>query len=404
MNRRAERALFWAALGTVVHTYIGFPALAYLRARLRPRPYRAGRVEPTVSILVAVHNERALISSKLANLRSPDYPQRKLQVIVASDGSDDETVALARQSGDGVTVLDLPREGKAAALNAAVQHATGEILVFTDANSRFDADALRKLTRPFADPEIGGVAGNQVYDQAAGDDAAGGERRYWDFDRRLKVWESSAGNAIAATGAIYAIRATHFRPIPPDVNDDFYLSAGVVEQGARLVFVADAIAREPVASSLADEFQRKVRVLTRAMRTEIALRRLLDPRRFGFYSVQLFSHKVLRHFLFVPLAVLAIVTPRLAQSGWFYRVAAAGQMIGTAMALVGLLAPNSKLGAARIASLPAFLVAANAASAVAAWNLVRGHRIGTWAHGRVSAPSIEVRDLDARKHPEQGRA
>lgn len=402
------RSAFWAAAGVIAYTYFGYPLIACFRARVFRRPYRSADWEPTMTVIVAAHNEQRDIARKLANLAEADYPVERLQILVASDGSTDETVAQARSRDDlPLTVLDLPRSGKAGTLNAAVRHATGTVLVFTDANSMFGKQALRALVRPLADPSVGGVAGDQRYDPPDIGDAAAGERQYWSIDRQLKRWESEAGSAIAATGAIYAIRRALYRPVPSGVNDDFFLSAGVVAAGQRLIFAADAVASEPVAADLRREFKRKVRVIGRALRTEIALRELLNPARFGFYSVQLASHKILRHLMFIPLVVLAAVSPALARRGPVYRTATLAQSVCYGLAAFGVLSRDGQTRAARLASVPAYFCVANAAAAVAAWNVARGRRIDAWQTaesraGTLGAAPREEDRLPSGRRPSDG--
>ncbi len=232
------RAVFWATGTLVAYTYGAFPLLVLLRGWLRPRAHRSEPIAPGVSIVVAARNEAPVIARKVDNLLGLDYPAGRLEVIVASDGSEDATVEAAGRRGDErVRVLDLPRVGKAGALNAAVARARGEVVVFTDANSMLDGDALRALMAPLADAEVGGVAGDQRYeaDGARGGTAAG-ERGYWDLDRALKRAESRAGNVISATGALYAVRRELFRPVPQGVTDDFAVSTAVICAGRRLVF------------------------------------------------------------------------------------------------------------------------------------------------------------------------
>ena len=252
----------------LAYTYLLFPALVVLRALLRPRPHASADIAPPVSIVIAAYNEAATIGAKLENLLSLDYPRDRLEVVIASDGSEDGTDEIVRAHANGtVRLLSLPRRGKAEALNAAVAAASGEILVFSDANSIYAPDAVRALVRPFADPTVGGVAGDQRYLVAGGSDGvAAGEQSYWDFDRLLKLTESRAGNVISATGAIYAVRRSLFRPVPVGVTDDFATSTSVIAQGYRLVFAPDAVAYEPVAPAVELEFGRKVRVITRGLR------------------------------------------------------------------------------------------------------------------------------------------
>lgn len=377
-----RRRLFWGALGPLLYTYLLFPVLVAVRGVIFPRPYRVGPIRPRVSLIIAARNEAAGIGRKLANIDSLDYPAENLEVIVASDGSEDATEEIvAAHHGRPVRLLRLPREGKAAALNAAVAVAEGEILVFSDANSRYAADAIARLVEPFADDRVGGVAGNQIYERKVGAEGGSeGERSYWGFDRLLKVAESRAGNTISATGAIYGIRRELFRPVPPGVTDDFYTSLSVIAQGRRLVFAADAIAYEPPSPSGGAEFQRKVRIMTRGLRAVVLLRSLLHPGRHGFYALQLFSHKVLRRLMAVPLVLLAVTAPTLWNSGAVYRLATAGQGIFYACAMLGLM--PSRRARHRIVELPAFFCLATAASAQASWNVLRGRQIDRWEPAR----------------------
>ncbi|MDQ3344738.1 MAG: glycosyltransferase family 2 protein [Chloroflexota bacterium] len=374
--------LFWTALGLVAYTYVGFPLLLALRGALLHRPYRSASIQPLVSLIIAARNEAASIGAKLANINQLDYPMDRLQVIVVSDGSDDGTEEIVDgHPGHRITLLRRPREGKAAALNAAVATANGEILVFSDSNSRYASDAVSRLVMPFADPQVGGVAGNQVYERKARlEGSSEGERAYWGYDRWMKVAESRAGSTVSATGAIYAIRRDLFEPIPDGVTDDFYTSVGVIAKGRRLVFAPDAIAYEPPATSGRFEFERKVRIMTRGLQGVMLRRRLLDPRLHGFYAVQLASHKVLRRLMVFPMIVLALGAVALWRDGRLYRWAAVGQLTFYAAACVGLMPWH--WGRRKVFALPAFICLATAASAAASWNMLRGRRIDRWEPSR----------------------
>lgn len=374
------RLLFWAAAVALVHTYLLMPALILLRGWMRPRPYGAAGIAPSVSLIIAAHNEATGIAAKLENLLALDYSRERLEIVIASDGSDDGTDEIVNGYAErGVRLLTLPRGGKAAALNAAVAAASGEILVFSDANSIYAPDAVRALVRPFADPEVGGVAGDQRYlrDPAAGGTAEG-ERRYWDLDRRLKLAESRAGNAVSATGAIYAMRRELFEEVPSGVTDDFVTSTAVVARRRRLVFAPDAVAYEPVAASRDAEYGRKVRVITRGLAGVLRRRELLDPRRHGFYAIQLFWHKVLRRLMVYPLLVLALTSPLLWSRGWLYRAATLGQAAFYGLGAAGIALAHTPLGRRRLLAMPAFFCLVNAAALHATLNLLRGRRIDRW--------------------------
>lgn len=375
--------LFWGSLALIIYTYLIFPVLVIFRGLIWRRPYQSEELTPLplVSIVIAAYNEEKEIEKKLINILSLDYPKDRLEVIVASDGSTDRTnVIVQGYEGRGVKLLSLPRQGKAAALNAAVAASKGEILVFSDANSIYKSDALQALVRPFADPQIGGVAGNQCYlKNKETDFASAGERGYWDFDRIMKQFESRAGNTISATGAIYAIRRSLFQTVLEGVTDDFTTSTSVIAQGYRLVFAPDAVAYETVAGASRTEFGRKVRVITRGLRAVfIARRQLLNPFRYGFYAIQLFSHKALRRIIVFPLLILFFVNPFLWQAGLFYQLMMIGQLGFYSLGLLGMLLDGTRFGRLKIFTIPFYFCLVNTAVLVATLNILRGQQIKRW--------------------------
>ena len=375
--------LFWICLGLIAYTYVLFPILIIIRGWVWPRPYKSEEMKPLplMSVIIAAYNEEKSIGEKLENVFSLDYPHDRLEVVIASDGSTDRTDEVIKNfEGSGIKLLSLPRQGKASALNAAVSASNGEILVFSDANSIYKADALRALIRPFADPIVGGVAGNQSYLKKIGKSSVGvGERSYWSFDRLMKESESKAGSTISATGAIYAIRRSLFQNVMEGVTDDFYTSTGVISQGLRLVFAADAIAFEHPASTSKVEFGRKVRIITRGLRAIfIARSALLNPFRFGFYAIQLFSHKVLRRLIVFPLLLLFFVTPFLWTTHLFYKFMMLGQLAFYSLGALGLLLNGTRLGRLKILTIPFYFCLVNAAVVVATVNIYQGRQIKRW--------------------------
>ena len=379
--------LFWASLATLAETYLVFPSAVLARGKWRPRPFVTGPVTPSVTVVIAARDEGAGIAAKLSSVLESAYPADRLNVVVASDGSTDETVAAVRALGDDrITVLDLDRTGKAGALNAAVAEATGSILVFTDANSRFVPDTIQELMRPLADADVGGVAGDQRYDVGGG---SSGERGYWDLDRAIKRAESMGGNVIGATGALYAVRRELVEPVPDGVTDDFTTSTGVIARGHRLVFSPDAAVYEPVAATTTAEYRRKVRVMTRGLRAVAHRRALLDPRRHGFYSYQLLNHKVLRRTMALPLGTFLLASIAGRNRNPLYRAAAVGQLAVYLPATIGLLLPRSRLGRSKVCAFAAYFCMVNAAGAVASYNLISGRTISEWQPDRSAAVPVE---------------
>lgn len=387
--------VFWASIAMVAYGLGIFPVLVLVRALVVRRPLREGQLRkgsgpaPFVSVVVTVHDEEAVIGAKLDNLAGLDYPAGMLEVVVSSDGSTDATnTIVSARAGDLVKLLPLPRVGKAEAIDRGVKASHGEILVFTDANSMFSRNALHEIVAPFSDPSVGGVAGNQRYAPSEHGSRAGvssGERSYWSLDTALKEAESASGSVVSATGAIYAVRRVLYQRPPDGVTDDFAISTGVIDAGARLVFAREAVAFEAPAASHRAEYGRKVRVMTRGLRAVVYRRRLLDPRRTGFYAVQLATHKLLRRLLVFPFLATALSTPFLVERGVVYVVAAGVQAAVYLAGVTGLVLARTRLGGLAPLAIPAYFCMVNAAAAHAVWNVIRGTRIERWEPVRAPA-------------------
>jgi cellulose synthase/poly-beta-1,6-N-acetylglucosamine synthase-like glycosyltransferase len=370
--------LFWFSVLVIAYTYFLFPVVLVLRNLIWPQHYHSADITPRVSMIVAVYNEIAVIEEKLNNILSLDYPKELFEAIIVSDGSDDGTNEIVQRfTNDTIKFLPLPRQGKAPALNAGVEASSGEILVFSDANSIYQPDAIRALTRPFADPKVGGVAGNQQYISAKNTSAAG-ERGYWGYDRVLKLFESRGGNTISATGAIYAIRRSLFQPISGGTSDDFVISTRVIAQGSRLIFSPDAIASEPPAKVQSKEFARKVRIMTHGLNAVVEMRTLLNPLRYGFYSIQLFTHKVMRRLLFIPLIVLFLINPFLLDKGLFYQLTFLAQIGFYTVALLAWGLEKRGIRLPKLLMVPAYICMVYLAALFGTVNLIRGHKIDKW--------------------------
>lgn len=368
---------FWISVSLLLYTLVVFPLLVILRGLLRYRPVRSAPWTPKISLIIAAYNEAAIIRQKLDNTFTIDYPPDCMDVVVASDGSEDGTDELvARYGGSKVKLLVLPRQGKNQALNDAVAIADGEILVFTDADAMISSDALRYLTAPFKDPDVGCVAGD--YRHSPSGNQGAGERDYWNVERAFKRLQSRAGSVTSAWGPIYAIRKELFSPIPKGVTDDYYTSVQSVAAGQRLIFEPRAIAVGPVAASAQVEFQRKVRIISAGLRGVWRTRHLLNPFIYGFFSLQLFSHKLLRRLMWLPLLLLVFSAPMLWEAGWFYQLSVLGQAILHGGALLGFLLQGTPLGQAKLLRLPFFLDMACSAAVVACFKLLRPARYDIW--------------------------
>ena len=379
--------VFWLSLAIVAFAYFGFPCLVILMGVLFPKRVATKSITPSISLIIAAYNEEETIVERLDNALSLDYPRNALEIIVASDGSSDSTEALVASYGHGVKVLPLPRRGKVFALNAAVARSKGEILVFSDANSMYGKTALRNLARNFADATVGGAAGVTLYSvEKKSESTSHGENAFWSYDLWLKQRESLTGSVVSAHGGIYAMRRELYPQLAESaVTDDFAISTAVIEQGYRLVQECEATSSEVAITTAKHEFSRKVRIITQGLRALWLRRRLLNPFRYGFYSVVLFCHKVLRRA--VPLFLLSMFAAALLASDrkglLFY--AALGQIAFYGLAGAGLLLRKSAFGRWKIFYIPFFYCMANAAALVAMVKLVSGRRIALWQPQRNEA-------------------
>jgi len=289
-------ACFWASALTIAYVYAGYPLLLYLAAWvLRPQEIRRRDIEPTVSLIVAAHNEEKVIRAKLENTLRLDYPRERLEILVASDGSTDRTESIVREfEGQGVDLIALgQRRGKSSAQDAAAVRARGSILMFSDANAFLDPDAVRKLVRNFADPRVGAVSGRQVLVQCHETGVGRGESLYWRYENMLRRLESRLGCCIAANGCIFALRRELYSGLGPGDSEDFVLPLQVALRGLRVAFEPEAVAQEKAVAKVGDEFRMRLRTAHADSRSLLRLGgRILRCR--PWLAFQCLSHKLLR--------------------------------------------------------------------------------------------------------------
>jgi poly-beta-1,6-N-acetyl-D-glucosamine synthase len=308
------RWVFWVSLGLVVYVYAGYPLVLAGWARLRARARRTDEaVTPPVSVVLAARNEAARLPGRLENLLALDYPADRLEIVVVSDGSRDRTAqVLAPYLGEGpgrprVRLLERPAEGKASALNHGVAAASHDVLVFADARQRFSRDAVRRLVANFSDPSVGAVSGELLLDCETADtdsSVADGVGAYWRYEKWLRARESEVDSMLGATGAIYAMRRSAWRPLPPGtILDDVLAPMRAVLGGWRVVFEPGARAFDVTAPDTGAEARRKQRTLAGNWQILALEPRLLVPIANRVW-VQYCSHKIGR--LLVPWALVAI--------------------------------------------------------------------------------------------------
>jgi cellulose synthase/poly-beta-1,6-N-acetylglucosamine synthase-like glycosyltransferase len=364
--------VFWSGAGLILYTYLGYPAWLWVRSRLHSRPVQRSAATPAVSIVMVVRNEAETLPAKLKNFAELDYPAEKLEIVIVSDGSTDgtEKILVAHAGLRFQVVVNRVGRGKAGGLNDALQKATGEIVVFTDARQSIERGALLRLVEYFGDPEVGCVSGELMLGDRQSGEAGKGMGMYWLIEKKIRQMEAASGSVVGATGALYAARRSLLVPLPPGlILDDVYLPMQVARQGRRVVFAEEARAWDQPDLGGRREFGRKVRTLSGNYQLLQMAPWLLsgrNPLRFEF-----FSHKLLR--LLVPFALAAALLGSAFAAGAFYRALFALQAGFYALSTLTLLHLN-RGPLARVADAAYTFVVLNTAAAVAFVNFVTGRK------------------------------
>ena len=313
------KILFWFLFSLITYHYFIFPLLLVIWSFIRNLRVTKGGVLPRVTLIVAAYNEEKCIRSKIENCFSLDYPVEQLEIIIVSDGSTDATPTIVKeyeQSGI-VGLFSPPRRGKTSALNCAVARATGDILVFSDANSMFRQDAIRKLVASFADRTIGGVSGRKSIVVNVDRESSKGDSLFWQVESYLKTLQSKAGSITTGDGEIFAVRRLLYTEIPEEIiNDDTAITFGIIRQGYRVIYEPEAVSEEEASIVLEDDFNVKVRMVSGGYQTLQYFGDVIFPP-MNFFAVQFFSHKVLRWTMPVWLAALFVVNLFLLR-GWYF--------------------------------------------------------------------------------------
>lgn len=371
------RIVLWASALVAAYIYIGFPLLLGFLQRFARRPVAKRAIEPTVSVLVAAYNEAKVIEAKIRNSVALDYPADRIDIAIACDGPKDDTTAIAQRTaasiGEGrVRVFAYPRNrGKLYVLNDTMRELTGEIVVFTDAASMLDRDAVRRLVENFGDPKVGAVSG--VYRIVRGDDAALGNQEdlYWKYETFLKEAEGDVSSILGCHGALYAIRRDLYPyPAPTTINDDYVIPMRILQQGYRVAYDSSAVAREEAHEM--SGFSRRVRIMTGNFQQLSELKALLNPLRPGpaFFFL---SHKAGR--LIVPIAMIAMLVANLFLLGEpFYRTVFWAQLTFYGLVVLGALVRLKP----KILRLPYYFCMINAAAFLGMYYALRGGRALAW--------------------------
>ena len=324
--------IFYFSLLGIFYVYLGYPLCVYLLSKKFCRDVVKKPLLPAVTILIAAFNEEAVIAETIQNKLDLDYPADKIEIIVISDDSTDRTGQLVENFHlKNVKLINqVPRAGKTSALNLAVPHAQGEILVFSDANSLYAQDALRQLVANFSDPSVGYVTGKMIYTNSDGSPIGDGCSAYMKYENFLRSIETRIGSVVGVDGGIDAMRKELYSPLNADQLPDFVQPLKVVEKGYRVVYESSAILKEASLQESGDEYRMRVRVTLRALWALKDMRQLLKGRGGMLFAWQLWSHKLLRYFCFVFLisALLTNIYLAIGSSGYllFFYLQLAGYL------------------------------------------------------------------------------
>lgn len=295
--------LFWVAVAVVVYTYVGYGIILWLMVKVKEwfvkpvkHPYPTDEELPEMTLFIAAYNEEQVVDDKMANCLDLDYPREKLHIVWCTDGSNDHTVERLG-CWPQATVFHIPeRRGKTAAINRGLQFIHTPLVAFTDANTMLNKASLRLIAQAFLEQKVGCVAGEKrIQTNEKADAAQGGEGLYWRYESALKALDSRLYSAAGAAGELFAIRRELFQPLEEDtLLDDFVLSLRIVEQGYRIAYLKEAYAMESGSANLFEEEKRKVRIAAGGLQSIARLWPLFNPLRYGIFSFQYVSHRVLR--------------------------------------------------------------------------------------------------------------
>lgn len=379
---KAGEILFWLSLAGLLYTYAGYPFAVYILARFRPKPVRKGIFNGRYSVLIACHNEADHIERKLKEILLHSDGDRLLRVLVGDDGSSDGTADIARRVGDGrIEVIAFERRrGKPAVLNDLIAEARGDVVVMMDARQRLERGAISRLLANFADPEVGVVSGELMFETGEGicDQSGSGMGVYWKYEKWIRQNESRSGSVPGATGALYAIRRELLKPIPSDMLlDDVAFPMLATSCGARCILEPEAHVWDRASMETADEFIRKRRTFAGVLQAARQFPQWAVPCRHPL-AFRFLSHKVLR--VLTPWMMFGC----LCGSAW---AAGHGEIWGFVWAVqvlfyvcsIGLwLAQFNGCRLKGVWSLPAAILAMNFAMILAWWDACRGRYPVRW--------------------------
>jgi cellulose synthase/poly-beta-1,6-N-acetylglucosamine synthase-like glycosyltransferase len=368
--------LLWFFIGLIVYIYFGYPVLLKMISKIKQVEEKVNlKYRPKVTMYIAAYNEEKVIKSKLQNTVQLDYPKELLEIIVVSDDSSDQTNEIVEQFSLEYSNVKLNvvkgRKGKTEALNSSVHLASGEVIVFSDANSMYEKDALLHLVKHFDNEQVGGVCGELKLINPTQSSIGESEGAYWKYEKLLKMLETKTGTAIVANGSIYAIRKSLFRRMNPNVGDDMQNPLLIIEQGKRFIYEPNAITVEETSPKDEEEFKRKVRIVTRSFTGIMTYFHLLNPiKRFDF-TYKYLSHKLLRWLVPYYMIVIFVLNLFLLEER-IYQLSFSLQLVFYGLALLG------KWIKTKFTYIPYYFCLVNYAALLGTLRALTGKRQATW--------------------------
>ncbi len=384
MLRETAQIIFAFSVIALIYVYVGYPLLVYIFSVLRPLKIKKSDFLPTVTVLITAYNEEQDICAKLENTLLIDYPQDKLEILVASDCSNDRTEEIVTGFSERGVKLHCQKKrlGKTMAQNAAVEKCSGEIILFSDATTMYEKNVLREMLPNFADETIGCVAGRLVYVDDSRSNVGKGAKSYWNYETFIKRSESRACSLIGASGCLYAVRKILYQPMYAEACSDFLICTIVYRQGLRSVFEPKAVCTEDTNRQTDKEMRMRVRVISQTFTDLYRNRSMMNPFKSGFFAVEIISHKVLRYAVPFFLLNIFFVSAVLSFSSGFYALIFAIQSTVYLMGLTGLLLErrDKNIG---VMAIPLYFLLANTASLLGFYKFLRGENYASWEPIRV---------------------
>ena len=375
--------LFWLLVAIIFYTYFGYPLVTLIVSLFVERKVARADIEPSITFLITAYNEEKGIKAKLEDTIALDYPKDKLEILVASDASSDNTDNIVQGFQDKrVRLFRVEgRVGKTETQNQAVKTAKGEIIIFSDATTKYEKSAIRKIVRNYADPQVGAVSGRYKYFDLNNTQTGTGSIAFWDYENFIKARQTRIRTITGCCGCIYSVRKNLYVKLPGDIISDLVEPLKILEQGYRIVFEPEALAYETTCQKSEEEFRMRVRVISRGMQGILYMKHLLNPFKYGFIAFQLISHKVLRWLIPLFLLTLYITSILLLNKNLLYKIAFLLQTLFYLSALIGFLM-DFLTKKVKIFSLPLYFCVLNIASAIALIKTSMKRKSVTWQTAR----------------------